>query len=335
MEPSPGYSLRLLPAPNHRSASPPPFLPPSHDHDESVSPPLPPLTDYKKMMLIKEALERLVAHHPAGDPGAIEDARLIRKLWSPFDSYPHMDLKAYRSPWYNINKPWRCPEIDCPAEIAKKVDWLKLNREFGEDYGRGVPFDFQRYVEEGNPRHRPDVFMEASKMAVEYYNCTHLGYEIELVEPVGGKILMFEDGWEHFNFRAKSKNPFADQSIRLFFGEIYLGKRECGPNGVTQCVGKSQITQCTELQKRNTTYNGGQHFLNTTYNGGQRFLTYGACCHGCHPLDNIIHPFQGQGFLRKPPPSTPTRCRGGFIPFGSFHENPPTSQHPKYSFHQL
>ncbi|KAJ4838509.1 hypothetical protein Tsubulata_030470 [Turnera subulata] len=99
MEPSPGYSLRLLPPPNHRSVSPPPFLPPSPDHDESVSPPpLPPLTDYKRMMLIKEASERLAAHRPAGDPGDIEDARLIKKLWSPFDSYPHMDLKPYRSP---------------------------------------------------------------------------------------------------------------------------------------------------------------------------------------------------------------------------------------------
>ncbi|KAJ4838511.1 hypothetical protein Tsubulata_030472 [Turnera subulata] len=155
-----------------------------------------------------------------------------------------------------------------------------------------------------------------------------LGYEIELVEPIGGKILMFEDGWQHFNFRAKFKNPFADQSIRLFFGEIYLRKRECGPDGVTQCVGESQITQCTELQKRNTTYNGGQHFLNTTYNGVQRFLTYGACCHGCHPLDNII----GKVFSASPLPLSPLPIAG----LASFHgigkDLPLPVNTPNYSF---
>ncbi|KAJ4838507.1 hypothetical protein Tsubulata_030468, partial [Turnera subulata] len=237
--------------------------------------------------VIQEAKERLAAR-PPGDPGAFEDRRMIKMFSSPFDNNPHMDLEAYSKPW--TIKPSR-PEIACPIEISRKMDWEKFYSEWGSDYALGASFDVRRYVEEGDPRYRPEVFMEASKMAVEFYNRTHLGSEIELVEPVGGKILMFpHHGWEHFNFRAKSKTPdAADQSVHLFFGERYLGKRELGPNGFPHgCVGEPQITQCTDLTFRDTKHPPGGN------------VDSNSCRHGCHRLDNIIHPFQWQGFLHNP-----------------------------------
>ncbi|KAJ4828615.1 hypothetical protein Tsubulata_004975 [Turnera subulata] len=196
--------------------------------------------------------------------------------------------QVYRNPWR--------PDIVCPVQIAEKLNWEKLFREFGEDYAYGAAFDKRRFVEEGNPRYRPQVFMESSKMAVQSYNRTHLGSEIELVEPVGGKIIRSgHTGWEHFNFRAKSKNPdaAADQSVRLFFGERYLGKRLVDSNGVPYegcVVGEREITKCTELEDllHNSTH------INRI--GAAHLVT--CCAHGCHPLDNIIHPLDN--FLRNP-----------------------------------
>ncbi|KAJ4838506.1 hypothetical protein Tsubulata_030467 [Turnera subulata] len=251
---------------------------------------------------------------------------------------------ASRPPAYS--RPWKMA-VPENVEIVRKMDWEKFYREFGEDYALSGSFNLKRYDKEGNPHFRPEVFMEASTIDVEYYNRTHLGFEVELVEPVKGKkIMRHYGGWEHFNFHAKSKNPdAADQTARLFFGERYLGKREFTPYGFPAgCVGESHveeshITICIDLEERNTIYRPPRdvHFkrphLDALLPPHLPLRRCNFCEQGCHPLDGVVHPSH-EGFLRFPrfpwanhppgrqspwgwhPPATVYRSSSEFTPYG-------------------